>query len=674
MEQIPVTGMTCSNCVKHVQHALEGVPGVTRVEVNLAMETANVEHTTQSKHLYKAIKQAGYGIGIDNEAANRRKQFLFAATFTVPLFAYMMVWLPLGGTAAPLDGWIAFALATPVQFVAGATFYKGAWNALRNRDATMDTLIAVGSTAAYGLSVWALLTGHGIHGTYFETSAVIITLIALGKYFEARAKKASASAVRALLELGASHATLENGETISIQDVAFGMKLRVKPGEKIPVDGQVLEGKAYADESMMTGESKPVRKEPGMDVIGGTILEGGSILLEATHVGADTMLAGITRLVQEANSRKAPLQRIADRVSRYFVPAVMVLSLLSGIVWFFAASSFETAALISIAVLVIACPCAMGLATPTAIMMGTGLGAKRGILIKGGESLEAARNINVFVLDKTGTITEGKPRITKTDLTDEEMALVAAVERHSEHPLARAFPPSTLPVEDFVSFPGDGVEGTVAGTRIRIGRPDWLGIDAEGMAIRIGDKERFVRVEDAVKPDSANAIGRLSRAILLSGDKQETAEHIAAQVGIQEVIADVRPEEKAAVIARLQSEGNTVAMIGDGINDAPALAQADVGIAMGTDVAKETGDIVLVKGSLQSAVEAVALSAYTVRKIRQNLFWALGYNAALIPLAMGVLYPFTGWLLSPMLAAAAMAFSSVSVVGNSLTMRRWQPA
>jgi Cu+-exporting ATPase len=434
---------------------------------------------------------------------------------------------------------------------------------------------------------------------------------------------------------------------------------------------------------MVTGEPEAVKKTVGDELIGATILQGGSIVMEATRVGKDTVLAGIIKLVQEANTRKAPLQRVADQVSRYFVPAVMLISLASGATWYALGYGFEFAALISIAVLVIACPCAMGLATPTAIMMGTGLGAKRGILIKGGESLEQARNVDTFVLDKTGTVTEGKPRITKSNLSPAQLRLVAAVESLSEHPLADAMTAghSDLPgVINFVSHAGDGVEGEVEGQHVRVGRPGWVGIETEGIGVQIGEATGWIFVEDAIKPTSKAAVAALHRAgkkvVMLTGDKQSTGEQIAAEVGIDLVIGDVRPAEKADHIKRLQAAGHVVAMVGDGINDAPALAQADVGIAMGTgtDVAKETGDIVLVRGDLQSAVDALHLSAYTVRKIRQNLFWALGYNAALIPLAMGVLYSSTGWLMSPMLAALAMAFSSVSVVGNSLTMRRWRPA
>ncbi|MGB1696823.1 MAG: heavy metal translocating P-type ATPase [Thermoplasmatota archaeon] len=683
MDEIPVTGMTCSNCVKHVRKALEAVPGVRSVDVNLATETATVHHDASLRALHKAIQKAGYGVatGTEDEARFRRNQFLFALFFTAPLFLYMMAWMPLGGPQFPGDAWAALALATPVQFIAGWPFYQGAWKALRNKDATMDTLIAVGSSAAYGLSIWALFAGHGLHATYFETSAVIITLIALGKYLEARAKNASSAAVRALLALGATEATLEDGSKIAISEVTAGMRLRVKPGEKLPVDGVVVAGEAHADESMVTGEPEAVRKRPGDALIGATILQGGSLVMEATRVGNDTVLAGIIRLVKEANSRKAPLQRVADQVSRFFVPAVMVLALASGVVWALLGFSFTQAALITVGVLVIACPCAMGLATPTAIMVGTGLGAKRGILIKGGESLERARDVDVFVLDKTGTITEGKPRIVETNLDAEALRMVAAVEALSEHPIAHALTAGhdNLPeVESFVSHPGLGVEGVVGGVQVRVGRASWLGVDTDGIAASVGEQTGWIRVEDAIKSTSASAVAALHKAgkrvVLLTGDREATAQAVAAEVGIDSVIAEVRPEEKAAHVKALQRQGHVVAMVGDGINDAPALAQADVGIAMGTgtDVAKETGDIVLVRGDLLAAVDALELSAYTVRKIRQNLFWALGYNAALIPLAMGVFYPWTGWLLSPMLAALAMALSSVSVVGNSLQMRRWQ--
>ncbi len=717
-ERLRITGMTCANCVRHVQHALEELAGVQTASVNLATDTATVQHLGVPRATLKAaVDQAGYGVaeGIDDardEARMRWRATWFAMLWTAPLFAYTMLWLPFGGTQVPGDAWIAWALATPVQFVSGWTFYTGAWRALRNRAATMDTLVAMGTTAAYGLSIWALFAGHGIHGTYFETSAVIITLVGLGKFLEARSKRQAQDAVQGLMGLAATHARRVTGdghEDIPVEDVEVGDALLVRPGEKIPVDGRVLEGAAYVDESMMTGESAPVKRAPGEDVLGATVVHGGSLTIQATKIGKDTLLARVAALVEEANGRQAPLQRIADRVSAWFVPIVLVAAGLAWLFWYFLGTqAFGSgglrpsvfATLVAVSVLVIACPCAMGLATPTAIMMGTGIGARRGILLKGGDALERIHHVDTVVFDKTGTITEGKPRVTEVTMHGElnedfVLALAAAAEQHSEHPLGAAIvaevtrrgmtPPKAT---HFVATIGKGVEATVDGASVVVGSPSFLrerGVEIpdnlRGTCIALdGVLQASCIVADALKPTAVAAVEALHRAgkrvMLLSGDSQENAQRIANEAGIDEVLAEVLPHDKAAVIQGLRADGLVVAMVGDGINDAPALAEADVGIAMGTgtDVAKDAGDIVLVSGDPLRAVESMHLSKYTVRKIRQNLGWALGYNAALIPLAMGVLYPVTGWLLSPMIAAAAMALSSVSVVGNSLSMRRWSPA
>lgn len=688
VERLLITGMTCANCVRHVRRALESVDGAGRVQVNLATETATVEGG-QREALVAAIEKAGYGVARTDEVGRWLRQTWFAAAFTAPVFLYMMVWLPLDGIMLPAEHWFMLALATPVQFVAGASFYRGAWNALRNRDATMDTLVALGSSAAYGLSLWGIATGGAV---YFETGAVIITLISLGKFLEARAKRSSQDAVTGLLDLGAKTALrIVDGQPVEVDvaELAVGDVVRVLPGTKVPTDGVVVAGTADVDESMVTGESEPASRGVGAPVIGATIAHG-SVDVRVEKIGDDTMLAQIAALVEQANARQAPLQRIADRLSSWFVPVVLVIAAATVITWGMLVG-WGAGVLAAVAVLVIACPCAMGLATPTAIMMGTGLGARRGILIKGGEALERARDIDVLLLDKTGTLTEGRPAVVHTT-THSDMAasialgLAAGLEAHSEHPLAKAIvrsAPKSPAVADVEQIPG-GLRGTVDGHQTVVGNRGAL--EAQGIVVH-DDAAVLVAVDghhiasidmaDPVRATTPAALERLRRfamPIMLTGDHASRAKPIADAHGI-EFIAGVLPADKARIVREMQAEGKVVAMVGDGINDAPALAQADVGIAIGTgtDIAKQSGDIVLVHGDLHRAADAIELSRYTVRKVRQNLAWALGYNVALIPLAAGVLYPWTGWLLQPMFAAAAMALSSVSVVGNSLSMRRWRP-
>ncbi len=710
---LEVTGMTCANCVGHVRKALEAVDGVSEARVNLATATATVEHADVAhEDLQAAVEAAGYGVADahdpDGEIKVWRRRALVAALLTAPIFAYTMVLLPLG-VHVPLDTLVIAALATVVQFGPGLPFYAGTWKALRNKDATMDTLVAIGSTAAWALSVGLIANGAGVHATYFETGAVIITLISVGKLLEARAKGRAASGVRALMDLRPQTATLVTGEgetPVAVDEVNVGDVVRVRPGAQVPVDGEVVEGDAYVDASMMTGEPDPVHVTTGSPVHGGTISQG-SILVKATRIGDDTLLSGIIRLVTEANAKKVPMQRVADRVSRVFVPVVLALALATGLFWYLVGAELWPSAttphvfalLAAVAVLVIACPCAMGLATPTAIMVGTGAAARQGVLWRSPAAIEQARQVRTVVLDKTGTITEGKPRLTRLDVLqgseDFTLAVIAAVEHHSEHPLANAIcaeagrrgirPPVA---RGFQASAGKGVTAQCDGIEVAIGNAELL----EGLGIPMPDGEATVwaafdgevvaaiDVEDPIRKTSKEAIERLQdfglRVVMLSGDNARNATRIAAQVGIprEDVIAGVLPDEKAQHVERLAADG-PVAMVGDGVNDAPALAAATVGFAMGTgtDVAKQAGDVVLVKGDLQGVADAMDLSRATVRTMHQNLGWALGYNVLLIPVAMGVFYPWTGVLLSPMLAAGAMALSSVSVVGNAVRLGRRFP-
>ncbi len=724
-DRVQITGMTCANCVHHVTRAIEGVPGVAAVRVNLATETATIDGEAALADVRAAVQKAGYGVAdrrleLQDAARAWRRTFLIGAVFSVPIFAYTMLWGPLGGAHIPRDAWLAWALATPVQFVAGWPFLRGAWRALRAKDATMDTLVSLGSLAAYGLSIWLVLQGANAHGTYFETGAIIITLVALGKWFEARARRSAGEAVRRLLEMGADTArrqTADGSEEVPIEDVAVDDVLLVHPGETIPLDGTITEGRTSVDASMVTGEPIPEDKGPGDDVVGGTISSDG-FTMRVTRTGDDTLLAQIARMVEEANEQEAPIQRVADRVSRIFVPTVLVLAAGAALFWAFLGADLWAppvprnifVMLVAVSTLVIACPCAMGLATPTAIMMGTGIGARHGILFKGGEALEQIRRVDTVVMDKTGTITEGRPTVASMDIEGLDKAFVAAhvaaVESRSEHPLAKAVVAHvqqqgiSIPrASDFQRLDAGGVRATVDGSDVVVCSPrvaSDLAIDVSPVESHIaaghgagrtvivaamdGAAVAAIALEDPIKTTSAQAVRSLHdlgiRTVMLTGDHEGVARRVADAVGIDEVIAGVRPDEKAQHIQALRDQGRIVAMVGDGINDAPALATADVGIAMGTgtDVAKESGDIVLVHGDMQGAVDGLRLGRYTVRKIHQNLGWAFGYNVALIPVAMGVLYPLTGWLLHPMLAAGAMAFSSVSVVGNALLMRAWRPA
>jgi Cu+-exporting ATPase len=749
--------MTCASCVNRITRFLTKVDGVEEANVNLASESATIRYDADKigvEDLVAAVDAAGYVARLErassadheadvaeaaearterDEAAAKhvawiRRRLLVSGLLVIPLLgglARMTIapWLP----AFLTNPFFQLALATPVQFWSGWGFYTGAVKALRHKATDMNTLIAVGTSAAYGYSVATILVpsffraaGLGMNGAelpmYFDTSAAIITLILLGRFLEARARSHTSDAIRRLINLAPRTARIvrDGAEVdVPVAEVRVGDIVRVRPGETIAVDGVVTEGASGADESMITGESLPVAKHADDLVVGGTLNTTGSLTFRATRVGADTVLAKIIRLVSEAQGSRAPIQRLADVVTGYFVPAVLGLASLTFVVWFFfgPAPAFNLALLNTVAVLIIACPCALGLATPTSIMVGTGKGAEAGILFRNAEALERLGSVKAVVIDKTGTLTEGKPRVTDVvraadaPAEDELLALVAAAERGSEHPLADAILREATKTRgltladatDFLATAGGGVAATVQGRRVLVGRPGFLeaeGIDVASLlasadalaadgktpvfAAIDGRIAAVIAIADTVKAGSAEAVAELRRlglsVTMLTGDNQRTAQAIARSVGIDRVVADVRPDGKAAAVKALQAEGKIVAMVGDGINDAPALASADVGIAMGTgtDVAMESAGVTLMSGDLRGLVTAVALSRATMRNIRQNLFWAFAYNVVLIPIAMGVLYPFTGLLLDPIFAAASMALSSVTVVSNALRLRRFQ--
>ena len=735
----PVTGMTCANCAMNVERALgKKVPGVISAVVNIAAERATVDYLPSMvtpDDLVSAVEKAGFGALIqqegepeDAEAEARQREitdqtrkFLVGVAFALPLFVASMA-RDFGLTGPwshqPWVNWLFLGLATPVQFYTGWDFYISGLKSLRNKSANMDVLVAMGSSTAYAYSLAVLLLpalgGH----VYFETSAVIITLIKMGKLLEARTKGKTGSAIRKLMGLRPKTATvLREGieHETPIERVRAGDVVLVRPGERIPVDGQVIDGASAVDESMLTGEPIPVDKKTGDTMAAGTINGQGIIVFTATRVGRETALAQIIRLVQEAQGSKAPIQALADRVAAVFVPAIIVIAVLVFTTWWIVAGDFVTAMIRMVAVLVIACPCALGLATPTAIMAGTGKGAERGILFKNSRALEGATRLSTVVLDKTGTITEGQPVVTDlvpdtgNGVTENElMMLAASVEKGSEHPLGRAVVKKAeasaltlVPQEAFKAHGGDGVEAQVNGRLVKVGKPHWFderpGLVSTAMAERISvfqaqGKTVMVAVEadrllglicvsDRIKADSPSAITRLKKmgleTVMLTGDNRQAATIIGRQAGVDHVEAEVRPEDKALRVKTLQAAGKTVAMVGDGINDAPALAQADVGFAIGTgtDVAIETADVILAAGSLSGVPKAIALSRATMTTIRQNLFWAFFYNAVLIPVAAGALFPFDGLpmmlrQLHPILAALAMAFSSITVVSNSLRLYR----
>ena len=732
--ELPITGMTCASCAVRIEKRLNQLDGVS-ASVNYATEKATVEIDAgvDPADLLKAVESAGYSAALPSAAeaggadpapepdhtAPLRRKLIASGLLSLPLLLISMI------PALQFEHWqwLALNLATPVVLWGGFQFHKAAWANLKHGEATMDTLISVGTLAAWVWSLYALFLGDAgdpgmkmvfdlfpggapMEEIYLETAAVVTTFILAGKYFEARAKRRAGDALKALLELGAKEVSVlgDDGEErrIPVDQLQTGDRFVVRPGEKVATDGIVEEGRSAIDMSMLTGESVPVEVEPGTEIAGATVNAGGRLIVRATKVGADTALAQIARLVTEAQSGKAPVQRLADRVSAVFVPIVIAIAFATLAFWIGAGESTSFAFTAAVAVLIIACPCALGLATPTALLVGTGRGAQMGLLIKGPEILESTRKVDTIVLDKTGTVTTGKMSLVDIALapgTDraEALRLVGALEDASEHPIAQAIARAAraegpLPrLESFENREGLGVEGIVDGHGVIAGRPallaDWAVHLSDELAQAKAEAERLGRtaiaaawdgearaifvVADTVKPSSAQAVASLKalglRPVLLTGDNETTARAVAAEVGIDEVIAEVMPSDKADVIRRLQAEGRTVAMVGDGVNDAPALAAADLGLSIGTgtDVAIEASDLTLVSGDLRAAADAIRLSRRTLRTIKQNLAWAFGYNVAALPLAaIG--------LLNPLIAGAAMALSSVSVVGNALRLKRFK--
>ncbi|MCG6946551.1 MAG: heavy metal translocating P-type ATPase [Deltaproteobacteria bacterium] len=739
--ELPITGMTCANCAMNIERTLnKKVPGVVRAAVNFASERAAVEYlpnVTSVEEIIAAIRKAGFdaippdetGEDEDVEQRARRaeiddqtRKFAVGFLFTLPLFLWSMGrdFGLLGAWSHALwVNWAFWALATPVQFYTGWDYYTGGWKSLNNRSANMDVLVAMGSSVAYFYSLAVLLyPAIGSH-VYFETSAVIITLIKLGKMLEARAKGRTGNAIRKLMGLRPKTATIiRDGKEVevSLKQVDVGDVVVVRPGEKIPVDGVILEGSSAVDESMLTGEPIPVDKKTGDTVIGATINSEGLLKFQATKVGKDTALAQIIKLVQEAQGSKAPIQALADRVAAVFVPGVLGIATITFILWWSLGGEFVPAMIRLVAVLIIACPCALGLATPTAIMAGTGKGAEKGILFKDSEALEKATKLKTIVLDKTGTLTLGKPVVADvisfnagSPVQDERelLRIAASVEKGSEHPVGRAILQEAekqglelFEPENFKASGGFGVQASIDGQLVYVGKPGWfieMGVDIVGgnehvqtlqgqgktlMAVVV-EKELagLIAVADSLKPESEEAVAELRgqglKVVMLTGDNIQTARAIAEQVHVDEIVAEIRPEEKSLKVKELQGRGHMVGMVGDGINDAPALAQADVGIAIGTgtDVAIETADVILASGNLLGVSRAIELSRATMRTVKQNLFWAFIYNLILIPVAAGLLYPLDFLptflrQLHPILAALAMAVSSITVVSNSLRLYR----
>ena len=722
---LDITGMHCASCGMLITKRVQKEPGIKYVNVNQTTEKATVEFDetkTSENSIISSIESLGYKARVLSDAEkspeyeNQKKQkeikklrntFIFSLIFAFPalMIGMVLMWF---GIDVPYKNFILFLLATPVQFIIGWDIYKSAFGALKNKTANMDSLIAIGTSAAYFYSVYIIMF-NPMGDQYFEAAAVLITFVILGRYLEAIAKGKTSEAIKKLMNLSPKIATvIRNGkeEKIPIDNVVVGDIVIVKPGEKVPVDGVIIEGESAIDESMITGESMPVEKKKGDTVIGATINKHGSFKFKATKVGANSTLAQIIKLIEDAQGKKAPIQKFADKISAYFVPVVIIIAILSFIIWYFViGQTFEFSLIIAVSVLVIACPCALGLATPTAIMVGTGKGAEKGILIKGGDALETAHKLYAVVFDKTGTLTKGKPEVTDIisvkDMNENEVLnFAASVEQFSEHPLAQAIVNNAknknLKLEDIKNFkaiPGHGVEGMLKKKKIIVGKPEYIRklagrgsfeskiteLEENGKTVVVLciDKkvEGFIAIADTPREDSIEAVKMLQKekilVYMITGDNKRTANAIAKQLGVNHVISEVLPEDKAKHVKQLQKKGK-VAMVGDGINDAPALAQADIGIAIGsgTDVAMETGNVVLMNNKTTDVVKAIRLSRITIKKIKQNMFWALFYNALGIPIAAGVMYPFTGWLLSPIIAGGAMAASSVSVVVNTLLMKR----
>lgn len=735
---LKVRGMSSQHCANIVENALKRLDGIKRVDASFAVERAIIEFDPAKINLDKikqTIKDAGYEPedfkeeSADVEKAERekeisslRKKFFFSLALGIPLIYFMLadnLGIEIPEFLEENMAVVQLLITTPIILACYEFYIKGVKAVIKARTANMDTLVAIGTGSAYIYSVfisvlmWAGDSSYGKDNLYYEIAGLLLMFILLGKYLEAIAKGRTSEAIKKLLGLKPKTAlVLRNGKEteIPIDDVAVGDIVIVKPGEKIPVDGIIADGESYVDESMLTGESMPAAKKKGDKVIGATINKTGSFKFKATKVGKDTVLAQIIRMVEEAQSSKAPIQKLADQISAYFVPAVVGIALISFAVWYFLGYGFAFSLTILIAVIIIACPCALGLATPTAIMVGTGLGAQHGILFKSAESLQKARNIDAVVFDKTGTITKGKPEV--TDIAEigakkiDILFYAAIAEKRSEHPLAQAVidkaKSEKIPVAEplkFNSITGKGVEAVYKNKKILFGNRKLMesdkikisdeaeksiqGLEHEGKTVMLLSVEKkifgIVAVADPIKENSAQAILKLiemgKEVYMITGDNERTAKAVARQAGIKNVLAEVLPHDKSEEIKKLQAGGKKVAMVGDGINDAPALAQSDVGIAVGsgTDIAIETGDVILVKDDLRDVINAIDLSDYTIKKIKQNLFWAFAYNTLGIPIAAGILFPFTGFLLNPIIAGMAMAFSSVSVVGNTLLMRGYKP-
>ncbi|MEK7664203.1 MAG: heavy metal translocating P-type ATPase [Patescibacteria group bacterium] len=738
-----IKGMHCASCVTLLEDSLRKVDGVVKATVNLATEKATVTYDSAKvtdQHLSSAVANVGYQALIsdeikheDDEQTEKKKELHdLKIKVIVSLFlGGLILWGSFPGimNTAPMflqNFWVQLLLATPVQFWAGWGFYRASVSALKHRTANMDTLVVIGTTVAYSYSTVVTILPNIVKNIgidpfpYFDVATIIIGLILLGRYFEANARAGTSEAIKKLIGLQAKTArVIRNGKEIDlpINEVEIGDIIHVRPGEKIPVDGIIVEGESSIDESMVTGESMPTDKIQGDAVVGATMNKTGSFTFKATKVGQETMLAQIIKLVQEAQGSKAPIQRLADLISSYFVPIVIMLAIATFVVWYdFGPTPALTFALLNtVAVLIIACPCAMGLATPTAIMVGTGKGAEQGILIKDAESLETAHKIKAIIFDKTGTLTRGKPEV--TDIIEIQtsnlkmqndsskfkiLQIAASLEKNSEHSLAEAIVKfaeekkiSLGKVEKFGAIPGHGVKGTVDGKRIIFGNRrlmDKEGINVSASVKEISEMENdgktvmmlgienklkgLVAVADVIKDSAKEGLAALKKlnieVIMITGDNQRTANAIGQKLGINKVLAEILPDQKESEVRKIQSEGKVVAMVGDGINDAPALAAADVGIAMGsgTDIAIEAADITLINKDLRSVAAAIVLSKKTMRTIKQNLFWAFGYNIVLIPVAMGLLYPFFSILLNPIFASVAMATSSISVVSNSLLLKR----